>query len=1149
VEVAEVTPDPKGTWIVFITIFPLLSKHRASVVVRGRLSTYGARPPATTRGQRSNETASRHKKHKGKKEHIFHRSSSSSVVNKHNYSNSTDSNPIITMDQHQSIPYQELSFEADDFDYASIATSIQEDGAARNSEESQEGFSFAAATNPRKNLTATFDQQIGVAHLERSTIASTATASTTASTSTSTSTSTVGGVWNRIAQFEAASQHAASATSGATSGATSSATSSAISSATGSKPPLPLKQQSNAVPENRLAVYLRIRPSTDNDNNNNSSSSSHTSTPASRSTSTIEVLKAKHPIIHPTTVRTYPPADSNTTKIHAQSHRSDATAHHDLHAKQFDFHQVLTPETTQKTVYSMVATPLLQDLFDATLHPKKKSNSNSNSNDPQSALLFSYGITNAGKTHTILGDLKSKNDAKWGMIPRAIADVFDRKQQQPKGFGSQPQVDLYMSFFEIYNENVYDLCPKQGQHNKSNPMVGAFPEALKVRERQGQTIVRGLAKHKIRDIQHGIELTVAANHRRHTSSNNLNSDSSRSHCVCQMQLVRRPSSNNYAKTTNDEESVVSNSGYSTDEEANRQQQRVASTIWIVDLAGSERSKRTQMGMARQKEASIINKSLMTLMRCLTVMRTNGQSSSSSSNNIVPFRESKLTHVFMGHLAGSSAARTAMIVNVNPSVQDFDETQHVLAYAASVKRIPIDPLELQQKRSLYFGSDSSKNRNDDEYGMDGHKKKKRKATTTTLPTKKAGTTSTTTGVLSKVAKKLSPKKFMKRWGANSEKRKLPTNHSTKGRPLPVVGGLKKCPSSSSLNASNHSQTTKEPAMKRPRAGTMDNKEAAMMQPAPVANPTTTSTSVDRTELRLAQQALKQANLELEQVRNEKEELLEELATQESHIRLEVCQEMEERLRMARERHSREVERLRAQIPEAHNNNPLLLASTRTAQRDDAERHLEELMDKVDECEGEIQRLRQQHEQELTQLKEGHSKEVARLQQAQMAKQNSLVADTKRVESLEAELKASRNQVDRLKKSKLELVENYERLLEEQNNSKKDLSEDEEDENDSNEDDDDEEEEQDEENQEVPLWKQKMTRSKVRKVLGTISGNTATSSTSKDNVLEKGKGGDHEQWVFPKISSSQMGDGLYRRPMGRAPSGRDWDASVGAWKLVN
>lgn len=826
---------------------------------------------------------------------------------------------------------------------------------ARSSDESSEGFNFLAASNPRKNLTSKFEEEV-VPKPSMASVTSTARSSSSVATTASSQS-----VFQTIAQFEAKTSQA-------------------------TRPPLPLRQQSNVVPSNQLATYLRIRPPSETN-----------STSVVNSNSTIEVLKPKHPKIHPTTVRTYPPLQSNVRKVH--SHRQAE----ELHAKQFEFHQVLPPETSQQTVYTMVATPLFQGIFDATFQSTIKNYTN-----PQSALLFSYGITNAGKTHTILGDLRTNNPDNWGIIPRAISDIFHRINQIPK---TAAEVDLYLSFFEVYNEQVYDLVPKKSE----TKLMGLPPPTLKVGERHGQTIVRGLAKYKINNIQHGIDLTIAANARRHTSSNNLNSDSSRSHCVCQMQLLPRPANHGILKQAHDDESVVSATGYSTDEEVNQLAHKRISTIWIVDLAGSERSKRTQMISSRQKEASQINKSLMTLMRCLTIMREGSRSS-----NIVPFRESKLTHVFMGHLTGSSASRTAMIVNVNPAVSDFDETQHVLGYAASARLIQIEPQELKQKRKQYFG---------DEYGMDGHKKKQ--------------------SVFAKVVqglKKLSPKK---RPITNCDKIKQPVMPPNK--PLEITSIL------------DPIQVQNEPAPKRRRGGTT---ETSSSSPSPV------STSME-SELYAVREALAKARQDITRLQSEKEDLLEELVNQESVIRMEVSEEMEQRLRVARERHRQEVERLRALL-QTHEQP---LESMRKARLDHVHKHIEELMDKVDECEGEISRMRQEHEQETEKLKLQHEVEIAKLKVQLEVKSTG---SSERVIDLEQELQASRGQIERLKKTKIELVENYEKLLEDVKS--KTLNE-------SPESDD---EQEDVENN-VPLWKQKLTRGlKTRKILGSMSSNTGTVS---------------------------------------------------------
>lgn len=869
---------------------------------------------------------------------------------------------------------------------------------SRISAESDEGFSFASTMDLRKNLAETFDKQV----------------KTSAKLSSSTQESGLS-INDRIARF----QHAVSKST---------------------RPPLPNKQEPNAIPENNLSVYLRIRPPVTKEKNSS----------ASAERNTIEIFKPKYPSTHPTTVRTYPPPQSNASRVHR-----DDTANC---AKEYGFHQVLAPETTQKTTYETVAAPLLHSLFQATTATNRKKPKALTS---ESALLFAYGITNAGKTHTMLGNIKSNNDAKWGVIPRAISDLFDQMKQLKTS-----NYDLYLSYFEVYNEQIYDLIPKKS----TSKHIGPQPP-LQVRERQGQTIVKGLARHRVRDIKHGIELTMQANAKRQTSSNNLNADSSRSHCVCQLQLVSRPA--NTAAKPSDDDSVVSINGYSTDEEVAFLTKQKKSTLWIVDLAGSERSKRTGLSSARQKEASQINMSLMTLMRCLSAMRENHKHSSS---NVIPFRESKLTHLFMTHLTGPSASRTSMIVNVNPAVADFDETQHVLGYASQATTIRLDAEELISKRKEYFG---------DEYGMDGRKKIKQVTKSAAAATKRFA---------SKVAKKFSPKKIASKLSPN----KMACPKAEKRKAEPKVSDAA-------------SQEAVEPKLKK-------------MRHPPVAAFKSTSNP----DIQALKAALAVAKADADMLKLEKTDLEEELNHQESQVRMEVAEEMEEQMRATQAEYTEIIERLRSQI---NSNTVIGGRSTRKAQMDKTEQHIEELMDKVEECEEEMIRMRKEHAQEIEQLKAQLEVNVISHAPSNSASQT--------IKSLEQELEESKEKLEKLEKSKTELIENYEKLLQE-----------------------DEEEEPTSDNA-PPAWrfrnnqsennsvqlsaknrKSKPGKADYRRPLGSVSANRPDSPA--DSAWERS--GKRQQWLFPKKPSSRDDESaVYRRPSGRAPIGREWDGSVGAWRL--
>lgn len=127
----------------------------------------------------------------------------------------------------------------------------------------------------------------------------------------------------------------------------------------------------------------------------------------------------------------------------------------------------------------------------------------------------------------------------------------------------------------------------------------------------------------------------------------MNKDSSRSHCVCALELGK-------------------------------------ATLWLVDLAGSERGDRTGNTATgkKQGEANNINTSLFTLMTCLANLRSGKMSQSR-------FRESKLTRLLSSHLSGKrGSGGTVMIVNASPSSADFTETCHVMSQCSRCTKIKV-----------------------------------------------------------------------------------------------------------------------------------------------------------------------------------------------------------------------------------------------------------------------------------------------------------------------------------------------------------------------------------------------------------------------------------------------------------------------------
>lgn len=95
----------------------------------------------------------------------------------------------------------------------------------------------------------------------------------------------------------------------------------------------------------------------------------------------------------------------------------------------FTFDKVFSERASQKDVYEGAGKPIVDNFLNG-----------------YNGCILAYGQTGSGKTHTIM------NDRFDGVIPQAIEDIFGY-------FEGHGNVDysLRASFFQIYNENVYDL--------------------------------------------------------------------------------------------------------------------------------------------------------------------------------------------------------------------------------------------------------------------------------------------------------------------------------------------------------------------------------------------------------------------------------------------------------------------------------------------------------------------------------------------------------------------------------------------------------------------------------------------------------------------------------------------------------------------
>ena len=156
---------------------------------------------------------------------------------------------------------------------------------------------------------------------------------------------------------------------------------------------------------------------------------------------------------------------------------------------------------------------------------------------------------------------------------------------------------------------------------------------------------------------------------RRVAETSLNLTSSRSHSILTVHVVRVPYDEDNGEVYYDENDLDLT--------------KYASSLHFVDLAGSERQNRTKAAGDRLKEAGNINNSLMTLRRCIEALRKN-QKSSTGHSEPVPYRSSKITHIFRNFFEVLGGVK--LVICINPAAAEFEENLNVLKFAEDAQSI-------------------------------------------------------------------------------------------------------------------------------------------------------------------------------------------------------------------------------------------------------------------------------------------------------------------------------------------------------------------------------------------------------------------------------------------------------------------------------
>ncbi|TMS01444.1 Kinesin-like protein KIF20B [Larimichthys crocea] len=371
-------------------------------------------------------------------------------------------------------------------------------------------------------------------------------------------------------------------------------------------------------------------------------------------------------------------------------------------AQRFTFTQVFGPGSSQQKVFEGSVRGLVRDVLDGG-----------------NCLVFTYGVTNAGKTFTFLGP-----DHDSGLLPRSLSVIFnsidgrlysrcDLKPQRCRDFsrltpdqqaaessskknllrllkesdksltsgrstlldGSSLSTDSSVnsvsdadSFCLDVDSNVrfsvwVSFCEiyNDNIHDLLEQVPSGHHKRATLRLSQdvkGNSFIKDLRWVQVNSSEEAYRVMKIGKKNQSFSSTRLNQLSSRSHSIFSIRILRV-----------DDVGVPRVLGISE--------------LALCDLAGSERCSRTQNTGERLKEAGNINSSLLTLGKCINAMRLNQHA---KFQHHIPFRESKLTHFLQVFFCG--AGRVSMVVNINQNSSCFDETLNVLKFSALAQKVVV-----------------------------------------------------------------------------------------------------------------------------------------------------------------------------------------------------------------------------------------------------------------------------------------------------------------------------------------------------------------------------------------------------------------------------------------------------------------------------
>jgi len=315
--------------------------------------------------------------------------------------------------------------------------------------------------------------------------------------------------------------------------------------------------------------------------------------------------------------------------------------------------------------------------------------------------LITYGQTGSGKSYTIQG-----TQSQPGLIPRIMNSLLRMGNS----------CNYWISYLEIYDENLRDLLDPSTMLSKSNPStpksgLGETSSSnLSIYEHSKLgTYISGLTECNVSSIHEYEKLIDFANKKRIISSRLHNNHSTRSHVI----FIIRCETINVEKVT------------------------ISSKMYIIDLGGSEQSIESGTVDPRRKihcDTMGINKSLSHLNMIVKKISTSKLENRSRSGRVTPeycdnqqknrmsmeeedasydklenfgFKNSKLTFLLKESLTGNH--KTFLIATVSPAEEAYGETMMTLRFAQLMKKLKTQPRVNRETEKKFLITDIEKER--------------------------------------------------------------------------------------------------------------------------------------------------------------------------------------------------------------------------------------------------------------------------------------------------------------------------------------------------------------------------------------------------------------------------------------------------------